>query len=70
MSHLYDGHAEQCFGIQENRNKEILPNMKGWLGLNSLKRLVQKILIKSLISDNSLIPIESPIKKSNKSLFI
>ena len=24
MSHLYDGHAEQCFGIQENRNKENL----------------------------------------------
>lgn len=24
MSHSYDGHAEKCFGIQENRNKENL----------------------------------------------
>lgn len=24
MSHSYDGHAEECFGIQENRNKETL----------------------------------------------
>jgi|JI8StandDraft_2_1071088.scaffolds.fasta_scaffold00912_2 hypothetical protein len=47
--------------------------MKGWLGLNSLKHSVPKMLIKALISDNSLTPLESLIKKSkksNKSLFI
>jgi hypothetical protein len=49
--------------------KEILPNIKGWLGLNSFKRLVPKMLIKALISDNSLIPIESPIKEV-KQIFI
>ena len=24
MNHSYDGHAEQCFGMTENRNKESL----------------------------------------------
>ncbi len=24
MNHSYDGHAEKCFGMQENRNKQSL----------------------------------------------
>jgi len=28
MNHSYDGHAEKCFGMQENRNKQSLQNLK------------------------------------------
>lgn len=31
MSHLYDRHARDCFGIQEPRNKESLERFKGKL---------------------------------------
>ena len=29
MNHSYDGHAEKCFGMQENRNKESLKKFEG-----------------------------------------
>ena len=29
MSHSYDGHAEECFGMKENRNKESLQKFEG-----------------------------------------
>ena len=29
MNHEYDRHAEKCFGMKENRNKETLETFKG-----------------------------------------